>query len=260
MFDKSKFDHILFNKSVVSDSTDLPIDLYTHGGFELNLIVSYPIPILSIVGSSTMNPGLTPRLHSDMSVNSVGAMSVTTFILRMEMSCDIQGYGDSFADTTVKIPFGLSFDGSSTFDSSREYVLQEMVGSISGSRGSINADLVAATDTGQTELSGNSSFNVEMLIELPLSIDFPGSTDLHLLLSNLDEDIFQIKNLHLLPGQTIIIDTDALSVLINNVEDVSNITTDSVFFELAPTDNELTFQTIGETDMSVTAIWKNRWL
>ena len=56
------------------------------------------------------------------------------------------------------------------------------------------------------------------------------------------------------------IDTDLLQVLFGSIEDVSAVTSDSVFFELNPGENEILISTDSVTTLDVTAIWQNRWL
>ena len=79
-------------------------------------------------------------------------------------------------------------------------------------------------------------------------------------LSVLNENIIELIGIEFAPGDTIIIDTDLLQVLFGSKEDVSSVTSDSVFFELNPGENEITIDVDAETVLDITAVWQNRWL
>ena len=96
---------------------------------------------------------------------------------------------------------------------------------------------------------------------MPITIDVTGSGEMTLRrLSAIDESILELININLLPGEVVTIDTDLLQVLFGSIEDVSAVTSDSVFFELNPGENEILISTDSVTTLDVTAIWQNRWL
>ena len=79
-----------------------------------------------------------------------------------------------------------------------------------------------------------------------------------------DDVVFELTNISLKPGETIIIDTDDMDVLFNQISDVSNVTKESDFFELIPGINKLkTELNGGQIYMlapKITVVWQNRWL
>ena len=87
-------------------------------------------------------------------------------------------------------------------------------------------------------------------------------------LGDAEMDLLYLRGISLLPNQTITIDADSMTVLFGLEHDVSSLTGDSVFFELAKGINELNFEIGYEIDpdpmpaneVEVTAIWQNRWL
>ena len=84
----------------------------------------------------------------------------------------------------------------------------------------------------------------------------------------MEVSVLDLRNISLLPGETITIDTDSMVVLFGLVHDVSSLTSDSEFFELDKGTNELRFDwtyeanpnPIPENELEVTIIWQNRWL
>ena len=96
---------------------------------------------------------------------------------------------------------------------------------------------------------------------MPIAMGITGFGEMTLRrLSAIDESILELININLLPGEVVTIDTDLLQVLFGSIEDVSAVTSDSVFFELNPGENEILISTDSVTTLDVTAIWQNRWL
>lgn len=123
-------------------------------------------------------------------------------------------------------------------------------------------------------------FKLILVLPLTIKINSIGRFDI-LRVGDTNIDIIEIKDINILPGQTITIDTDLMIVLLGMVHDVSHITDDSVFFELDDGRNELKFDyeidgaplsgPIGglwggdengrvEDHAEITVIWQNRWL
>ena len=96
---------------------------------------------------------------------------------------------------------------------------------------------------------------------LPLTIGMKGQGSAMLRrLSGLNENAIELIGINLLPGETVTIDTDLLQVLVGLVEDVSSVTTESVFFELNPGENEIIIDVDSASKMDIVTIWQNRWL
>ena len=100
-----------------------------------------------------------------------------------------------------------------------------------------------------------------LALHLPLIIKMEGIGEFILRrLGALNENVLELNGINLRPGEEVTIDTDLLSVFFGYTEDVSSVTTDSVFFELSPGENDVVIDTNTGEMMMVTVIWQNRWL
>ena len=109
----------------------------------------------------------------------------------------------------------------------------------------------------------------DLILKLPLNINLNGDSDIEIFrIGTTGITLIDLKGISLQPGESITIDTDLMKVLINQVHDVSSLTSSSVFFMLGPGLNQLTFvpyyaelpdpRTSDELALSI--IWQNRWL
>ena len=103
--------------------------------------------------------------------------------------------------------------------------------------------------------------------ELTPTLTSYGKIDI-LSIGDMEVSVLDLRDISLLPGETITIDTDTMVVLFGLVHDVSSLTSDSEFFELDKGTNELRFDWTYETapvpipadELEITLIWQNRWL
>lgn len=67
-----------------------------------------------------------------------------------------------------------------------------------------------------------------------------------------------IENVNMSPGDELIIDTEHMTVTLNGINIVDKVSDESVFFKLAPGDNDVIVE--GGTTADVKILWKDRWL
>lgn len=266
MFNKTLYNRAFFDRSAVEIVGELTGNIFSSGDVTLDLVVIVPIYPEAMVGSSSLFPGVVPRIDSGIGVESIGEMVLSEMVLKLPIGADIFGSGELEDPVAVKTPFEVDFSGDSALSSERDYVVQFIEGDIL-SEGGFVLDAVVKTALGVEEeplvLAGSSSLEEDgFIFSAPLEIGFDGEANVLLRrLSDLDEETLQLIGINLPPGGSIIVDTDLLSVFLNGIEDVSSVTTDSVFFELGPGDNEVSILTDEEEQtLRVTPIWQNRWL
>ena len=260
MFDQNLFDRNAFDRSVSSD-TALTAQIFATGQFNVGFVVATPLVFTPWSGAGSMSPGLRMqqnvgrafsgsgdiptfevRLRNVMTatLSSAGSM-VTNAVVPSLLSGALTGVGAAGVDSRVLFQTNLTIDMSGT---------STLAGSVT-----IPTPLAAATLSG----AGSMSYTPRLSIQLTPALTGVGDVILRRI-SGANENTIELIGINLLPGQTITIDTDVLQVLLGTVEDVSSVTSDSVFFELNPGTNDLTISTDTGQNISVTAIWQNRWL
>ena len=178
-------------------------------------------------------------------------------------STTIKGTGSFTPRISVARPFRGSFNSAGALGiNNKIYFIQSFAPTIPAG-GTLETKFVMQTPI-TINLSGGSSLkstvNFPMPI-MPIAMGITGFGEMTLRrLSAIDESILELININLLPGEVVTIDTDLLQVLFGSIEDVSAVTSDSVFFELNPGENEILISTDSVTTLDVTAIWQNRWL
>lgn len=120
------------------------------------------------------------------------------------------------------------------------------------------------------DLLENTGYPSVFLVMLtPLNIDILGIGEFEIFrIGNTGISLLDLNGIELYPGDSVIIDTDLMSVLFGQIQDVSSLTVASTFFDLGVGLNQLTFMATYETDpnprtnteLDVDIIWQNRWL
>ena len=114
---------------------------------------------------------------------------------------------------------------------------------------------------------GNGGLELNLVMEY--DVDFFSVGDLDLFnIGDIQTEIINLRDLSLLPNETITIDTDSMIVLFGLEHDVSSLSNDSEFFNLNEGTNEIKFiigyesvpSPIPENELETTIIWQNRWL
>lgn len=258
MFDKILFDRNAFDRSVSSDSIDVTI--VGSGRLDVKLVMRTDVPMLPFRGAGDMLTTLVAQQRLGIQMAATGGIAETEIILRLPLTAKFSGAGVMVPNMALRTPTPVKFSGAGAFAISNQMVLyQYMIGALSGS-GSFIPKLVARTEI-PTMFNGSGEMNATPILRLPLSIPLKGSGEMILRrIGARNENVIELIDINLLPGETIIIDTDLLQVWFGIREDVSAITPESVFFELFPGDNELTVDTDTEEKLDITTIWQNRWL
>lgn len=109
--------------------------------------------------------------------------------------------------------------------------------------------------------------NLVLVMEIDVNLSGAGDFDIFNI-GDIVTDILKLNGIALLPGETVTIDTDTMTVLFGLEHDVSSLTNESVFFNLNEGQNELKFiigyenvpSPIPENELETTIIWQNRWL
>jgi len=272
MFDRILFDRNAFDRSVSSD-------FFIHrilgfGKIELNLTVKTPITgEISSFGTILSTSIIMPYKLSN---SIIGEGNVNcNLVLHRIISPIVASEGNLSVKITIKTPTTSEIIGSSNLimdETITRYINLKTVSDFA------DIEKCEVNLTLRTELvcsfNGNGSVK-NMELEMPLSLSDPndpqilngfGNLTLNRL-GSLNENLIELLDLDFKPGDTIIVDTDLLQVLINSIEDVSSVTQDSVFFELNPGINEIKFSIGGddaidpeEQTLDILATWQNRWL
>ena len=133
----------------------------------------------------------------------------------------------------------------------------------------VYTDILISNSVGQIRGANPDENHMDFILVLPLTITLTSSGDMDILnIGDAVVSVLDLRNINLLPNQTITIDTDAMVVLFGLVHDVSSLTSDSEFFELDKGTNELRFEIGYEVapnpmpadELDTIFIWQNRWL
>lgn len=261
MFDRSNFDRNMFDKQ--SSVSGLSATIQGYSTVTTNLVINSNFNDFTIKGYSSVNASLVMR--QTISSEIYGNSSVTIddkFKMVYRMTPYITSFGDITPDMAIKTPLGeIKLGGSSILADVPLHIVQEFDGAIT-SGGNMETDLVLQMHIG-ADLSGSGDTSVENQFALLMPIDgaVTGNGDIESIrIGGLNSDTIAFTNLGLLAGQTLTIDTDDLDVYIDNLLNVSSVTNDSVFFQLQPGENELTFVSPNNPNLTVTIIYQNRWL
>ena len=259
MFNKNMFNRNAFNRSVSLSNISIP--MMSTNSLTLQLIVRVMISHQPFAGSSALTCKLIMKQSMSGAFSGSSEVKPIVTVLRLRLPATIiKGTGSFTPRISVATPFKGSFKGSGVLGvNNKIYFIQKFTPTIPAG-GTMETKIVMQTSM-VINLSGGSSLKstVRLPMSIPISITSSGGTILRRL-SAIDESILELININLLPGEVVTIDTDLLQVLFGSIEDVSAVTSDSVFFELNPGENEILISTDSVTTLDVTAIWQNRWL
>ena len=228
----------------------------------LQLIVKVMISHQPFAGSSALTCKLIMKQSMSGTFSGSSEVKPDTTVLGLRLpSTTIKGTGSFTPRISVATPFKGSFNSSGILgvNNNKIYFIQSFAPTIPAG-GTLETKFVMQTPL-TVNLSGGSSLKSTVTFPMPIPINVTGFGEMTLRrLSAIDESILELININLLPGEVVTIDTDLLQVLFGSIEDVSAVTSDSVFFELNPGENEILISTDSVTTLDVTAIWQNRWL
>lgn len=257
MFDKTLFDRNAFNRSVSSDG--ITLTMLGSGQVGLRLTVKTPIGSnLSSGGFLLSNIRIQQNIVKNLTGN--GNLNDLTILLRRSTAAPLSGQGALISNFTVRTPIAATLSGNGGVAiNTQMFLRQYMQGVLSGVSGFTPRPVLETAMIGI--MYGSGGISTQMDLQLPLEILSQGQGAFILRrLGALNENVIELISIDLLPGETITIDTDLMQVLFGPIEDVSSITTDSVFFELNPGENEIIVDVDSDSTMDVVAIWQNRWL
>lgn len=257
MFDKFLFDRNAFDRSVSSEGFALTI--LGSGQATFYLTVKTPISC-GVSGQGSLTPNIRMVQRLSQSFAGVGNVQNVTMILRRSTATALSGQGALSPKLTIRTPIAAALSGYGGLSvSSQMYLTQRILAALSGTGVFTPRPVLAVAVNGI--LQGTGGMSAQTRLQLPLGILHQGDGAFVLRrLGALNENVIELIGINFLPGETITIDTDLLQVLFGPIEDVSSITSDSIFFELSPGENEIIIDVDADATMDVVAIWQNRWL
>lgn len=261
MFNRSRFNTSFYDRSTVT-KISIAISIQAVSEMVLNLHPLYNLTG-SFGGSGALSPDLiaVTEIHPQ-TITGSGGFEVTYlvfFFLPLEIS--ISG-GSRFQMTMgIQIPLeSVEFEGSGDAISISG-VLQNMAVDLRSS-GTMSATINLLTPITNINFSGGNywvSPEFRLLLPMPTSLFGTGSLRLRRI-GELDSITFELEGIYFSPGQTLVIDTDLLTVFINNLLDVSAVTSESTFFELSPGDTTIRIENSPGESIQGNIVWQNRWL
>lgn len=260
MSDEHLYDLTPYDRGGASEET-ISLSITSIGTLNIGIALRTPTNDFNLLGTGKLI--VQPLLRQAVQRNFLGAGDIRplTLVFRRTTAAPLGGHSALIPNITVKTPMALSFSGGGVMTATeRIFLLQHMRTSLMGYSG-LDASAIMQQRMLPT-MRGNGDVNLSNVrILLLLNVLQQGAGSLILRrLGGLNENTIELLGLNLLPGQTLTIDTDLMQVLINSKEDVSAVTSTSVFFELNPGENLLTVGTDANQTVQITAIWQNRWL
>ncbi len=296
MFDRSSFDRTLYDRSSNFDAIEAT--LRGSGTLKTGIITKVFIDSFILSGESRMQGELKMLQTLPIVLNGDGQFIVKDLNLQLKLKSTLSGSGNILSEIGVKIPLGkISMEGTSNLqdfgdgnisdqyiqDSNNQHLLDSLEDRIQGQRVTANKQGLYLRQIMGANLAGSGKITLPMTIQmfmktlmfgkgdlsmsnkfkilthLPISIQGRGDLTLKRI-GALNTETFELENINLKPGQTLIIDTDESNVFLDNILDVDSVTSDSVFFQLQPGDNKIIFSTDKVSNLSVNVLWQNRWL
>lgn len=257
MFDKLLFDRNAFDRSVSSEG--LSLTMLGSGQVGLRLTVKTPISS-NPSGDGSLTSNIRMRQNITHTFTGNGNINAVTMILRRSTVASLSGQGALTPNFTIRTPIAVALSGNGGIViNSQMFLTQRMQGTLSGAGEFVPRPVLWTAFVGN--LHGSGEISSQIRLQLPLLILQQGQGTIILRrIGALNENVIELIGINFLPGETITIDTDLLQVLFGPIEDVSSITSDSIFFELNPGENEIIIDVDADATMDVVAIWQNRWL
>lgn len=260
MFNKNLFNRNAFDRSVSSSAISVPI--VAGGALTMSLVMKVTLTVKPISGSGAMVPRASMLQNIGSVIEGSGELVNTSVNLATVISpIKFSGSGKMSPAFSIRTPFRGNLGGAGVFNvTDRLYFLQQIKSNIT-SHGSFDMQFIMQSSIDPITFKGVSDLKGNVSLQLPIETCIEGNGELILRrLSAMNENVLELININLLPGETVTIDTDLLQVLFGAKEDVSSVTSNSVFFELNPGENELIISTDSNQSLDVVAIWQNRWL
>jgi hypothetical protein len=232
------------------------------GDIKVQPIMRFSLSVRPISGTSGMTCGVLMQQQIGLPMTGNGELFNSSLNLALALrNVRFSSSGTLVPYPSISTPFKANFGGEGLMKIDNRFHLLQYMDSVIHGSGALTTGIILETSLHPLLFAGTSGLNGAINLQLPISSDFTGSGELILRrLSAVNENILELININLLPGETVTIDTDLLQVLFGSKEDVSAVTSDSVFFELNPGENELIISTDSNPTLDVTAIWQNRWL
>lgn len=258
MFDTTLFDRNALDRSVSSDG-QIVLTMLGVSQTEVRLTIKTPTGG-NITGSGSLTPMVQMQQNVGKTLTGTGNVGNVILILRRSTVIPINGKGLLKPNLVIRTPIAAALSGSGNAEvNAKMFLYQNIYGGLTGA-GAMLSQVVFKTER-SCSLRGEGQMVPRVSLGLPLTIGMKGQGSVMLRrLSGLNENAIELIGINLLPGETVTIDTDLLQVLVGLVEDVSSVTTESVFFELNPGENEIIIDADSASKMDIVAIWQNRWL
>ena len=257
MFDTTLFDRNALDRSVSSDG--IVLTMLGSSQTEVRLTIKTPTGG-NVTGSGSLTPTVQMQQNVGKALTGNGNVGNVILILRRSTAVPLSGQGILKPNLVVRTPIGAALSGSGNAEVNAKMFLYQNIYSGLAGAGAMLSQVIFKTERACL-LQGASQMASQIDLCVPLNVAMKGQGNLVLRrLSGLNENAIELIGINLLPGETVTIDTDLLQVLVGLVEDVSSVTTESVFFELNPGENEIIIDADSAGKMDVVAIWQNRWL
>lgn len=260
MFDRCSFDRNPFDRSASFNSIEAT--LRGSGTMKTGMVVQTYLQPWTMAGHGYISTALHIQQRMSAALSGAGDFHIKDLILRLRMTPALHGNGTLVPGVAMQVPVGkINLSGEGDFEDSKMYFFQHVLASLSG-HGTLTSSInLRVFMQGLFSGAGDLQMDNQFKLLMPLKSSFNGSGTLTLRrIGALNSDTLAFEGLDLQPGQSMTIDSDELTVFIGTFEDVSSVTSDSVFFHLQPGENEISFEADGSPNLDVTIIWNNRWL
>lgn len=263
MFDRALYDRTLYDRTQGDFQN---ITAFIQGSGDLNVDIVVQVFLIPFVLTGNGRLESTPLAYQDIraSIAGEGKLLISDLHLLDAFSGSLSGEGNAEFEIIAKTPIDdLLFDGLGELSESTLFFFQHMQTNLNG-RGDLHLNLVLKMPIAVMPMFGDGEMIVDDQVSLwmPMKGSVSGFGEITFRrIGALNTDVLAFTGLNLRPGQTMIIDTEELNVFIDNILNVNSVTEDSVFFQLKPGEDSISFSTdSGVFNLTVTVVWQNRWL